>query len=53
MGSIKGKINHLGDEALSTAKKIVIKVGSSLLIEEKYGSIRKQWFASFISDVVN
>ena len=24
-----------------------------MLIEEKYGSIRKQWFASFISDVVN
>ena len=53
MDSIKDKVNHIGNETLSSAKKIVVKVGSSLLIEEKYGSIRKQWFASFINDIVN
>ncbi len=34
------------------SKSIVVKVGSSLLIEDKLGAIKKQWFASFIEDVV-
>ncbi|MDC3067756.1 glutamate 5-kinase [Paracoccaceae bacterium] len=35
------------------AKSIVIKVGSSLLVEDKHGAIKKEWFASFIEDVIN
>ncbi len=35
------------------SKSIVIKVGSSLIIEDKLGAIRKQWFASFIEDVID
>ena len=32
---------------------IVIKVGSSLLVEDKLGAIKKDWFASFIDDVID
>ncbi len=32
---------------------IVIKVGSSLLVEDKLGAIKKEWFASFIEDVID
>ncbi len=35
------------------SKSIVIKVGSSLLVEDKLGAIKKEWFASFIEDVVD
>ena len=35
------------------SKSIVIKVGSSLIIEDKQGAIKKQWFASFIEDVID
>ena len=35
------------------SKLIVIKVGSSLLVEDKLGAIKKDWFASFIDDVID
>ncbi len=35
------------------SKSIVIKVGSSLIVEEKLGAIKKEWFASFIEDVID
>jgi len=35
------------------SKSIVIKVGSSLLVEDKLGAIKKEWFASFIEDVID
>ena len=35
------------------SKLIVIKVGSSLLVEDKLGAIKKEWFASFIDDVID
>ncbi len=31
---------------------IVVKVGSSLLVEDKLGAIKKKWFASFIEDII-
>ena len=35
------------------SKSIVIKVGSSLIVEDKLGAVKKEWFASFIEDVID
>ena len=40
-------------EALSSAKRIAIKVGSSLLIDKTSGSLNKGWFSAFISDLAH
>ena len=39
------------EKIFQQANSIVIKVGSSLLVEDKLGAIKKEWFASFIDDV--
>ena len=36
---------------INKSKKIVIKIGSSIIIEEK-GKGRKKWLADFIKDVI-
>ena len=41
------------EEIFNQARSIVIKVGSSLIVEDKFGAIRKEWFASFIEDVID
>ena len=47
------KISPDTEKIYQQSKSIVIKVGSSLLVEEKLGAIKKEWFASFIEDVVH
>ena len=47
------KISPDTEKIYQQSKSIVIKVGSSLLVEEKLGAIKKKWFASFIEDVVH
>ncbi|MFT3742299.1 MAG: glutamate 5-kinase [Gammaproteobacteria bacterium] len=39
-------------ESLTTAKRIVIKIGSSLLVDPTTGKVRQPWFKSLIADVV-
>ena len=46
------KISPDKEKIYEQAKLIVIKVGSSLLVEDKLGAIKKDWFASFIDDVI-
>ena len=46
------KISPDREKIFQQSKSIVIKVGSSLLVEDKLGAIKKKWFASFIEDVV-
>ncbi len=46
-------INPNREEIFQQSKLIVIKVGSSLIVEDKLGAIKKEWFASFIEDVVD
>ena len=41
------------EEIFNQAESIVIKVGSSLIVEDEFGAIRKEWFASFIEDVID
>ena len=41
------------EEIFKQSESVVIKVGSSLLVEEKVGAIKKDWFASFIQDVID
>ena len=41
------------EKIFKQSKSIVIKVGSSLLVEDKFGAIKKEWFASFIEDVID
>ena len=41
------------EEIFNQAESIVIKVGSSLIVEDEFGAIRKEWFASFIDDVID
>ena len=41
------------EKIFKQSESIVIKVGSSLLVEEKVGAIKKDWFASFIEDVID
>jgi glutamate 5-kinase len=36
---------------LARAKRIVIKVGSALLVDPKNGSVKQQWLASLVEDV--
>ena len=37
--------------ALSSAKRIVIKIGSALLVEPQSGVLRRDWLVSLASDV--
>ena len=46
------KISPDREKIFQQSKSIVIKVGSSLLVEDKLGAIKKQWFVSFIEDVI-
>ena len=46
------KISPDREKIFQQSKSIVIKVGSSLLVEDKLGAIKKKWFASFIEDVI-
>ncbi|HVV68754.1 MAG TPA: glutamate 5-kinase [Gammaproteobacteria bacterium] len=39
-------------QQLATAKRIVIKVGSALLVDNDTGTIQQAWFNSLIADVV-
>ena len=47
------KISPDKEKIYEQSKLIVIKVGSSLLVEDKLGAIKKDWFASFIDDVID
>ena len=47
------KISPDKEKIYQQSKSIVIKVGSSLLVEDKLGAIKKEWFASFIEDVID
>ena len=47
------KISPDREKIYQQSKSIVIKVGSSLLVEDKLGAIKKEWFASFIEDVID
>ena len=47
------KISPDRERIYQQSKLIVIKVGSSLLVEDKLGAIKKEWFASFIEDVID
>ena len=47
------KISPDREKIYEESKLIVIKVGSSLLVEDKLGAIKKEWFASFIDDVID
>lgn len=38
---------------LKDAKRIVIKIGSSLLVEEAKGTLHYEWLSSFLTDVSN
>ena len=46
------KISPDREKIFQQSRSIVIKVGSSLLVEDKLGAIKKKWFASFIEDVI-
>ncbi|MDC3169546.1 glutamate 5-kinase [Paracoccaceae bacterium] len=46
------KISPDRKKIFEQSKSIVIKVGSSLLVEDKLGAIKKEWFASFIKDII-
>ena len=47
------KISPDRKKIFQQSKSIVVKVGSSLLVEDKLSAIKKQWFASFIEDVID
>ena len=47
------KISPDREKIYQQSKSIVIKVGSSLLVEDKLGAIKKEWFSSFIEDVID
>ena len=47
------KNNPNREKIYQQSKSIVIKVGSSLLVEDKLGAVKKEWFASFIEDVID
>ncbi len=47
------KISPDTEKIYQRSKSIVIKVGSSLLVEDRLGAIKKEWFASFIEDVMH
>ena len=38
---------------LLKAKRIVVKVGSALLVDQETGSIKAQWLASLVEDIAN
>lgn len=46
------KISPDRKKIFQQSSSIVIKVGSSLLVEDKLGAIKKKWFASFIEDII-
>ena len=46
------KISPDRKKIFQQSTSIVIKVGSSLLVEDKLGAIKKKWFASFIEDII-
>ena len=47
------KISPDREKIYEQSKLIVIKVGSSLLVEDKLGAVKKEWFVSFIDDVID
>ncbi len=46
------KISPDRKKIFQQSSSIVIKVGSSLLVEDTLGAIKKKWFASFIEDII-
>ena len=46
------KISPDRKKIFQQSMSIVVKVGSSLIVEDKLGAIKKQWFASFIEDII-
>ncbi len=38
---------------LSKAKRVVVKVGSALLVDQETGTIKAQWLASLVDDIAN
>ena len=53
MEPVINKISPDREKIYQQSKSIVIKVGSSLLVEDQLGAIKKEWFASFIEDVID
>lgn len=41
----------MGAPALATARRLVVKIGSALLVDEKSGRIRQDWLAALAEDV--
>lgn len=41
----------MGKHFLSAARRIVIKIGSSLLVDEATGKLQQTWLSSFLADV--
>ena len=39
-------------QMLNTAKRVVIKIGSALLVDEAHGTVRRKWLETLAADVV-
>ena len=50
-GNQSSLTSHITTKKFDEAKKIVIKIGSSLLIDKKNNSIKEKWLKSLASDV--
>lgn len=40
-------------ESLSTARRLIVKIGSALLVDEATGDIRRDWLAALIEDIAH
>ena len=45
-------MTNLIHHRIADAKRIVIKIGSSLLVENTTGTIHREWLASLLSEIV-
>jgi glutamate 5-kinase len=38
-------------ESLATARRLIIKIGSALLVDDTSGDIRRDWLAALVEDI--
>ncbi|MDH5773186.1 MAG: glutamate 5-kinase, partial [Rhodospirillaceae bacterium] len=47
----KAADNSSSNSRLASAKRVVIKVGSALLVDEAHGSVHRKWLESLAADI--
>jgi len=49
--ALETALTSLSPETLASARRVVVKVGSALLVDEASGTVKRDWMESFADDI--